>query len=162
MKAPMFPARQERLDWQLIAELEPLVVVAGSREEIGRCCLVYVLSPASCLEKLQAVLAGLAFCSVEQEFSRDVLEATRGLAKIFRLSQLVIQYLMYCQVSSSSPHNIHVTFCHCRTSSLSTLRSTARGRHNSRQTWPSSLRDTRLWRRRSRHSGRRQRRGRRC
>ena len=102
MKAPMFPARQERLDWQLIAELEPLVVAAGSREEIGRCCLVDVLCPASCLEKLQAVLAGLAFCSVEQEFSREVLEATRGLAKIFRLSQLVIQYLMYCQVRTAA------------------------------------------------------------
>ena len=163
MKAPMFPARQERLDWQLIAELEPLVVAAGSREEIGRCCLVDVLCPASCLEKLQAVLAGLAFCSVEQEFGREVLEATRGLAKIFRLSQLVIQYLMYCQVrTAANTPNIHVTLSHCRTSSLSTLRSTARGRHNSRQTWPSSLRDTRLWRRRSRHSGRRQRRGRKC
>ena len=82
--SPMFPARQERLDWQLIAELEPLVLVGGCPEEI---------------EKLQDVLAGLAFCSLEQEFGREMLEGTRGLAKIFRLSQLVIQYLIYCQVS---------------------------------------------------------------
>ena len=81
----MFPARQERLDWQLIAELEPLVLVSGSPEEI---------------EKLQDVLAGLAFCSLEQEFGREMLEGTRGLAKIFRLSQLVIQYLIYCQVGA--------------------------------------------------------------
>ena len=33
--APIFQTRQERLDWQLIAELEPLVLVSGSPEEIG-------------------------------------------------------------------------------------------------------------------------------
>lgn len=54
------------------------------------------------LEKLQEVLGGLAFCSLEQEFGREMLEGTRGLAKIFRLSQLVIQYLMYCQVGPGS------------------------------------------------------------
>jgi len=33
--SPMFPARQERLDWQLIAELEPVVLAGGCPEEIG-------------------------------------------------------------------------------------------------------------------------------
>ena len=96
----MFPARQERLDWQLIAELEPLVLVGGCPEEIGNYHhrYTYYYSSLSVTEKLQDVLAGLAFCSLEQEFGREMLEGTRGLAKIFRLSQLVIQYLIYCQV----------------------------------------------------------------
>ena len=43
--APMFPSRQERLDWQLIAELEPVVLVAGrcwclSAGSVGLVCLV--------------------------------------------------------------------------------------------------------------------------
>jgi len=43
--APIFPPRQERLDWQLIAELEPLVLVSGSPEEIGN----HVVTPHSFL-----------------------------------------------------------------------------------------------------------------
>ena len=97
----MFPARQEKLDWQLIAELEPVVLVGGSPEEIGNYQQTSNLpSPIPIFtEKLQDVLVGLAFCNLEHEFGREMLEGTRGLAKIFRLSQLVIQYLIYCQVS---------------------------------------------------------------
>ena len=43
--APIFPPRQERLDWQRIAELEPLVLVSGSPEEIGN----HLVTPHSSL-----------------------------------------------------------------------------------------------------------------
>ena len=77
----MFSERKERLDWQLIAELEPLVVEAGAPEA---------------LDQLTQVMAGLAHCSLEAEFSREVLEHTsRGLAKLFRLAQLSIQWLLH-------------------------------------------------------------------
>ena len=64
----MFSERQERLDWQLIAEIEPLVVEAGAPEA---------------LDQLTRLMAGLAHCSLEAEFSREVLDNTRGLAKLF-------------------------------------------------------------------------------
>ena len=76
----MFSERQERLDWQLIAEVEPLVVEAGAPEA---------------LDQLTRLMAGLAHCSLEAEFSREVLEHTRGLAKLFRLAQLSIQWLLH-------------------------------------------------------------------
>ena len=47
--------RKEVLDWQLIAEIEPLVVTMGSTEE---------------LVKLQGVMEGLAYCSIETEFNK--------------------------------------------------------------------------------------------
>ena len=49
----MFSERQERLDWQLIAEVEPLVVEAGAPEA---------------LDQLTRLMAGLAHCSLEAEF----------------------------------------------------------------------------------------------
>ena len=76
----MFSERQERLDWQLIAEVEPLVVEAGAPEEV---------------DKLTRLMTALAHCSLEDEFSKEVLEHTRGLAKLFRLAQLSIQCLMH-------------------------------------------------------------------
>ena len=76
----MFSERKERLDWQLIAEIEPLVVEAGAPEA---------------LDQLTQVMTGLAHCSLEAEFSREVLEHTRGLAKLFRLAQLSIQWLLH-------------------------------------------------------------------
>ena len=62
-----FPARQERLDWQLVAELEPTVLVLGAGEQV---------------DKLQQLAPSLAFCSLEAEFSKENLEGTRGLAKV--------------------------------------------------------------------------------
>ena len=79
----IFPQRSERIDWQLEAEVEPMVVVMGTLEEC---------------EKLQGVLPGIAFCNLESEFGKEVLESTRGLGKLFRLAQLIIQYLVHCQV----------------------------------------------------------------
>ena len=76
----IFSERSERLDWQLIAEVEPLVVEAGAPEA---------------LDKLTRVMAGLTHCSLEAEFSREVLEHTRGLAKLFRLAQLSLQWLLH-------------------------------------------------------------------
>ena len=75
----MFSERKERLDWQLITEVEPLVLEAGAPEE---------------LDKLTRLMAGLAHCSLEAEFSKEALENTRGLAKLFRLAQLSIQTLL--------------------------------------------------------------------
>ena len=46
--APMFPPRQERLDWQLIAELEPGVLVAASPEEIGNDDIIMVFLLVFC------------------------------------------------------------------------------------------------------------------
>ena len=63
----MFPAHQERLDWQLVAELEPTVLVLGAGEQV---------------DKLQQLAPSLAFCSLEAEFSKETLEETRGLAKV--------------------------------------------------------------------------------
>ena len=63
----MFPAHQERLDWQLVAELEPTVLVLGAGEQ---------------MDKLQQLAPRLAFCSLEAEFSKETLEGTRGLAKV--------------------------------------------------------------------------------
>ena len=79
----IFPQRSERIDWQLVAEVEPMVVVMGALEEC---------------EKLQGVLPGIAFCNLETEFGKELLESTRGLGKLFRLAQLIIQYLVHCQV----------------------------------------------------------------
>jgi len=86
----IFPQRSERIDWQLVAEVEPMVVVMGALEEC---------------EKLQGVLPGIAFCHLETEFGKELLESTRGLGKLFRLAQLIIQYLVHCQDQLSSTIN---------------------------------------------------------
>ena len=107
----VFPPKQQRLDWQLIAEIEPMVVVMGAEEEI---------------EKLKNVQSSLAFCSIENEFNKvinfdkligfiilmslffqEILENTRGLAKIFRLSQLTIQYMLHCQENLETDINTY-------------------------------------------------------
>ena len=79
----IFQQRSERIDWQLVAEVEPMVVIMGAVEEC---------------EKLQGILPGIAFCNLETEFGKEILESTRGLGKLFRLAQLIIQYLVHCQV----------------------------------------------------------------
>ena len=63
---PVFLARVERLDWQQMAELEPARLVRGGHEDC---------------QALQLALPSLAYCSLEQEFSKETLEGTRGLAK---------------------------------------------------------------------------------
>lgn len=90
-----FPARQERLDWQLVAEVEVGALLAGEEGQVTR---------------LQAVLVGVAFCSPEQEFG-EALEVARGLAKVFRLAQLIIQYLVHCQVIPPPIPAPHTTLC---------------------------------------------------
>ena len=92
MTVRCFPARQERLDWQLVAEVEVSSLLAGELGQVAR---------------LQEVLAGVAFCSVEQEFP-GMVEGARGLAKVFRLAQLIIQYLVHCQVSWLLELGLHV------------------------------------------------------
>ena len=81
LPAMAFPARVERLEWQLVAEVEVAAVLAGRQDQVTR---------------LQAVLPGVAFCQAEQEFGEALAEA-RGLARVFRLAQLIIQYLVHCQ-----------------------------------------------------------------
>ena len=78
----MFQARQEKLDWQLIADIEPQVVILGAPEE---------------MEKVQRIMPSIAHCNLETEFSKEMLENTRGLAKLFKLSQIIIQHLLHCQ-----------------------------------------------------------------
>ena len=51
----VFLSKQQKLDWQLIAEIEPMVVVMGAEEEI---------------DKLKNVQSSLAFCSIENEFTK--------------------------------------------------------------------------------------------
>ena len=51
----VFPPKLQKLDWQLIAEIEPMVVVMGAQEEI---------------DKLKNVQSSLAFCSIENEFNK--------------------------------------------------------------------------------------------
>ena len=80
----IFSQRNECLDWQLVAEVEPMVVVMGGEVEC---------------EKLLRLLPGIAFCSLEVEFGKEILGSTNGLTKIVRLAQLIIQYLVHCQVS---------------------------------------------------------------
>ena len=63
----VFPTHQERLDWQLVAELEPSLLVLGAGEQI---------------DKLQQLAPSLAFCSLEAEFSKETLDGKRGLAKV--------------------------------------------------------------------------------
>ena len=48
---------------------------------------------------LQDVLQGIAFCNIDQEFNRDdnQLILPPGISKLFKISQLVIQYLLYSQ-----------------------------------------------------------------
>ena len=76
----IFTKRLEKLDWQLIAEIEPLVVVMEAPEE---------------LEKIQKILPSIAHCNMEAEFGKENLENTRGLAKLFRLSQISLQYQLH-------------------------------------------------------------------
>ena len=51
----VFLSKQQKLDWQLIAEIEPMVVVMGAQEEI---------------DKLKNVQSSLAFCNIENEFNK--------------------------------------------------------------------------------------------
>ena len=51
----IFPSKKENLDWQLIAEIEPMVVSMGATEE---------------LQKLKQVKESIAFCTLENEFSK--------------------------------------------------------------------------------------------
>ena len=51
----IFPSKKENLDWQLIAEIEPMVVSMGATEE---------------LQKLKQVKESIAFCTLENEFNK--------------------------------------------------------------------------------------------
>ena len=55
MMSEIFPQRREPLDWQLIAEIEPMVVMLGAPEE---------------LTKLHRIQESLAFCNIETEFTK--------------------------------------------------------------------------------------------
>ena len=85
----VFPARQERLDWQLVAEVDLASLLAGDTSQVIRLSLLAFLSQTPALSiqvaRLQAVLAGIAFCVPENEFG-DALASAHGLAKVSKSS----------------------------------------------------------------------------
>ena len=48
-------------------------------------------------QALQEVLLGVAYCSLEEEFSDLPRPLPSGVVKLQQLSQLIIQYLIHCQ-----------------------------------------------------------------
>ena len=85
----VFPARQERLDWQLVAEVDLASLLAGDTSQVVRspsvfCTYMYIYSSQSLnikVARLQAVLVGVAFCVPENEFG-NALASAHGLAKV--------------------------------------------------------------------------------
>ena len=85
----VFPARQERLDWQLVAEVDLASLLAGDTSQvvnilniITKSALVHSIIQVA---RLQAVLAGIAFCVPENEFG-EALASAHGLAKVWKSS----------------------------------------------------------------------------
>ena len=82
----VFPARQERLDWQLIAEVDLASLLAGDTSQVGNILNISNIITKSTIvqvARLQAVLAGIAFCVPENEFG-EALASAHGLAKVWK------------------------------------------------------------------------------
>ena len=80
----VFPARQERLDWQLVAEVDLASLLAGDTSQVVKILNILNITTKSTIlqvARLQAVLAGIAFCVPENEFG-DTLASAHGLAKV--------------------------------------------------------------------------------
>ena len=90
----VFPARQERLDWQLVAEVDLASLLAGDTSQVIRLADQFSSPPLNIqVARLQAVLAGVAFCVPENEFG-DALTSAHGLAKVSKpLPALDLQFL---------------------------------------------------------------------
>ena len=84
----VFPARQERLDWQLVAEVDLASLLAGDTSQVVKILNILNITTKSTIlqvARLQAVLAGIAFCVPENEFG-DALASAHGLAKVWKPS----------------------------------------------------------------------------
>ena len=80
----VFPARQERLDWQLVAEVDLASLLAGDTSQVVKILNILNITTKSTIlqvARLQAVLAGIAFCVPENEFG-EALASAHGLAKV--------------------------------------------------------------------------------
>lgn len=76
-----FPSqRRERVDWHKLASVD-----------------LHELSSGCSIEVLQENLSQVAFCDVESEFDVRTSAGQRSLLKMFRLAQLIIQYLFLSQ-----------------------------------------------------------------
>ena len=81
----VFPARQERLDWQLVAEVDLASLLAGDTSQVVNILNITTKSTILQVARLQAVLAGIAFCVPENEFG-EALASAHGLAKVWKSS----------------------------------------------------------------------------
>ena len=84
----VFPARQERLDWQLVAEVDLASLLAGDTSQVVNILNILNITTKSTIlqvARLQAVLAGIAFCVPENEFG-EALASAHGLAKVWKSS----------------------------------------------------------------------------
>ena len=81
----VFPARQERLDWQLVAEVDLASLLAGDTSQVVNILNINTKSTIVQVARLQAVLAGIAFCVPENEFG-EALASAHGLAKVWKPS----------------------------------------------------------------------------
>ena len=81
----VFPARQERLDWQLVAEVDLASLLAGDTSQVVNILNIITKSTIVQVARLQAVLAGIAFCVPENEFG-EALASAHGLAKVWKPS----------------------------------------------------------------------------
>ena len=79
----VFPARQERLDWQLVAEVDLASLLAGDTSQVVNILNIITKSTILQVARLQAVLAGIAFCVPENEFG-EALASAHGLAKVWK------------------------------------------------------------------------------
>ena len=78
----VFPARQERLDWQLVAEVDLASLLGGDTSQVVNILNINTKSTIVQVARLQAVLAGIAFCIPENEFG-EALVSAHGLAKVW-------------------------------------------------------------------------------
>lgn len=76
-----FPSqRKERIDWHKLASIDLRDLTTGCPIEV-----------------LQENLTQVAFCDAEAEFDLGTVAGQRNLLKMFRLSQLTVQYLFMSQ-----------------------------------------------------------------
>ncbi|XP_063599364.1 cilium assembly protein DZIP1-like [Penaeus indicus] len=76
-----FPSqRRERVDWHKLASVD-----------------LHDLASGCSIEFLQENLSHVAFCDAESEFDLGTMAGQRSLLKMFRLAQLIIQYLFLSQ-----------------------------------------------------------------
>jgi hypothetical protein len=79
-----FKRRTERLDWRLLAALQ----VEKIHREVD-------------IESLQEIMENITFCDVDSE---DLRYVDPNYIKLFKLSQMIIEYLLHSQVGLCSYH----------------------------------------------------------